>query len=122
MNDLRSVFNRLCGSLISRRAAILIAALAWSSLAFCGEIHDAAQNGDVEKVKALLKDNPDLVSAKDDAGNLPLHLAAMKGRRAVVELLLANQAQVNARGLNDQTPLHFAAAAGHQDMVKWLLA
>jgi len=26
--------------------------------AFCGEIYDAAKAGDLEKVKALLKDNP----------------------------------------------------------------
>ena len=43
------------------------------------EIHDAAKSGDVEKVKALLKDNPDLVISQDDIGFTPLHYAAFKG-------------------------------------------
>ena len=46
----------------------MLVALVWSSLAFCGEIHDAAKDGDLEKVKALLKDNPDLVNSKDNNG------------------------------------------------------
>ena len=41
-------------------------ALAWSKLAFCGEIHNAARNRDLEKVKILLKDTADLVFSKDD--------------------------------------------------------
>jgi hypothetical protein len=60
---------RLCSSPIRRRAAVLLVALAWSSLAFCGEIHQAARNGDLAKVEALLKDNPDLVFAKDKGGD-----------------------------------------------------
>ncbi len=77
--------------------AVTLVALVWSSLAFCGEIHDAAQNGDLAKVKALLKANPDLVSSKDTNGMTPLHCAAVKGHKDVAELLLANKAEVNAR-------------------------
>lgn len=40
------------------RVFSLLVALAWSNLAFGGEIQDAAQIGDLEKVKALLKGNP----------------------------------------------------------------
>jgi hypothetical protein len=29
-------------------------ALAWSSLAYCGEIHDAVRNGDLARFRALL--------------------------------------------------------------------
>ena len=39
-----SSFSRFCHSPIPRRAAVLLVALAWSSLAFCGEIHDAAES------------------------------------------------------------------------------
>jgi hypothetical protein len=56
-------------------------------VAFGQEIDDAAQNGDLEKVKALLKDNPDLVSSKDKWGRTPLHLAARNGHKDVAELL-----------------------------------
>ena len=73
MMNMHSFFSRLCHSPIPRRAAVMLVALAWSSLAFCGEIHDAAKDGDLEKVKALLKDNPDLVFSKDNDGATPLH-------------------------------------------------
>ena len=70
-------------------AAILIIALAtagWSSTAFCGEIHDATRVGDLEKVKALLKNNPELVFGKDYSkeqknGWTPLHWAAFEGEQ-----------------------------------------
>jgi ankyrin repeat protein len=84
---------RFCHSPIPRRAAVLLVALAWSSLSFCGEIHDAAKSGDVEKVKTLLKGNPDSVSSKDEHnGATPLQEAAIRGRKDAVELLLANKA------------------------------
>ncbi len=49
---------------ILRRAGIVLFALALSSLAFCGEIHDAAKAGDLEKVRTLLLQNPNLVFSK----------------------------------------------------------
>ena len=53
--------------------------------------------GDGEKVKALLKGNPDLVFSKDTNGWTPLHFAADRGDKDLVELLLANKADVNAK-------------------------
>jgi ankyrin repeat protein len=59
--------------------------LTWSSLAFCGDIliynsiHDAAFDGDLEKVIALLNYHPELVSSKDKNGQTPLHLAVISG-------------------------------------------
>ena len=73
-------------------------ALAWSSLAFRGEIHDAARKGDLAKVKALLKDHPDLVFSKDNNGETPLHQAVLFGHKDVAELLLAGKAEVQCQG------------------------
>ena len=103
----RSSFRRFCHFPIPRRAAVLLVALAWSSLSFCGEIHDAAKSGDLEKVKALLKGNPDSVSSKDENyGATPLHFAASAAGKDVAELLLTNKAEVNAKDNNGWTPLH----------------
>jgi hypothetical protein len=107
---MHTFFSQLCGFPIPRRTAVLLVALAWSSLAFCGEIHDAAKDGDLAKVKALLKDNPDLVFNKDKEGMTPLHDAAASGYKDVAELLLANKADVDAKAGNGLTPLHVAAA------------
>ena len=118
-----SSFSRFCHSPIPRRAAILLVALACSSLGFGGEIDDAAKAGDLEKVKALLKGNPDSVSSKDENyGATPLHFAAYAADKDVVELLLANKAEVNATGNDGDAPLHYAAGKGHNDVVELLLA
>jgi len=94
---------------------ILSVALVWSNLAFCSEIRDAAMNGEVGKVKALLKDNPDLVFSKDYRGMTPLHLAALRGHMRVAELLLANKAEVDAKDDHMATPLHVAAFSGYRN-------
>ncbi len=86
-----------------------------------GEIHVAALNGDLAKVTGLLKDNPGLVLSKDSDGNMPLHLAAFKGQRETVEVLLAGGAQVDALGNGERTPLHFAVIADKKDVTQVLL-
>ena len=107
---------------IFRRAAVVLVVLAWSSFACCGEIHDAAKNGDLDKVKALLKANPDLVFSKTDNGGTPLHWAVQNGHKDVVELLLANKADVDAKDNNGVSPLHVAADTGYTDVAQLLLA
>jgi ankyrin repeat protein len=91
-------------------------------VAFGGEIDGAARNGDLEKVKTLLKDHPDLVSSKDSIGQTPLHWAAVGGHKDVAELLLASKANVDAKANNGVTPLHWAAVEGHKDVAELLLA
>jgi ankyrin repeat protein len=88
-------------------------------------IHDAASAGEVERVRVLLKNDPNLVFSNDAAGKTPLHAAAEATRRDVVELLLSNRAEVNARDKNGNTPLHLAAhnyGKAARDVTKLLLA
>jgi ankyrin repeat protein len=116
-------FGRLCHSKIFRLATVTLIALAWGSPAFSSEIHNAAQHGDVQKIKALLNDNPALVFSKDNYGNTPLHDAALNGHKDVAELLVAHGADVNAKNNNGSTPLHLAASyKGHKDVAELLLA
>jgi hypothetical protein len=64
-------------------AVVAIVAMAWSGLAFGAKIHEAAQNGSVEKLKALLQDHPDVVFIRDKEGRTPLRIAAGEGRKDV---------------------------------------
>jgi ankyrin repeat protein len=72
--------------------------LACSVPAICGEIHDASIKVDLAKVKAMLKDNPNLVASKSNNGWTPLRCAAQSGHKDVVEFLLANKAEIDANG------------------------
>jgi ankyrin repeat protein len=103
------------------RLTILLVVLAWSHLAFCSEIHDAAKAGDLNKVKVLLKADPNLISSKDNFGMTALHYAVAQYQKDMVQLLLANKADVNAKDKPGWTPLHYAAAQGYKDIAKLLL-
>lgn len=102
----------LCLSLIPRLAAVTLIVLARSSVAFCNEIDDAVGHGDLEKVKALLKDNPGLVFSKDTFDQTPLFRASGSGASDMVKLLIANRADVNAKNAFAATPLLSVVGAG----------
>jgi ankyrin repeat protein len=111
----------LFGSPIALRAAVMLIALAWSSLAFCGEIHDAVRNGDLPRVQALLKDNPDLALSRDKVGRTALQWAAILGFKEISQVLLDYKADINARDSGGTTPLLFAILQGYKDEVQLLL-
>ena len=121
MNNDHTFFSRSCHSPIPRCAAALLIALACSCLASGGEIDEAVRDGDSAKVKALVKDNPELVFSKDTNNWTPLHYAAWFGHKDVAELLLANKANVNAKNNYGWTPLHGAAVKGQEDVAALLL-
>jgi ankyrin repeat protein len=110
-----------------------VAKSARNSLALCSQIHDAAWKGDLEKAKALLNDNPSLIScSSNDWKQLkPIHSAVLGGHKEVVEFLLAKKANVNERTKYGATPLHMASngaddghvvnSAGNKDMAELLL-
>ncbi len=88
-----------------------------------GSLHEAALNGKLEKAKALLQANPDLVfSQASESSQTPLHLAAEYGHKDVAELLLANKADVEAKANGGWTPLLQAVFGGHKDLVELLVA
>jgi ankyrin repeat protein len=82
----------------------------------------AAWDGDLVKVQNVLRDDPQLVSAKDVSGGTPLDRAATTGHADIVRLLLANHADVNARNNDGMTPLYGAAESGYTEVAILLLA
>ena len=61
-----------------------------------------------------------LEKERDLEGRSPLHIAAWQGHSAMVELLIAHGADVNAVDREKRTPLQSAAWQGHESVV-WLL-
>jgi hypothetical protein len=83
----------------------------------------AAKHGHVEFARKLISTHSIDVNAarsvKSDA--TPLHLACSQGHWAMVDLLIKNGADVNARTNYGRTPLERAARNGHADIVQLLL-
>ena len=84
-------------------------------------IQDAIQKNNLPQVKTLLKNNPSLISSKDEQRRTPLILSALAGHADVMELLLASKSDVNAADMFGRTPLHWAALLGHTNIAVVLL-
>ncbi len=62
-----------------------------------------------------------LINANDRFGHSPIHYAAYRGNAYVVDYLLRNGGDPNARGNHQSTPLHSAAWGKNQEVVELLL-
>ncbi|MFZ2149018.1 MAG: ankyrin repeat domain-containing protein [Sedimentisphaerales bacterium] len=86
-------------------------------------LQSAAFFGDLARVKAFLDAGFD-VNQKNALGVTALYSAASGGHKEVVELLLAEGADINEKtaAYTDVTTLHAAAREGHKEIVEVLLA
>ena len=85
-------------------------------------VADAAMQGDIAKVRALLAQQSDVNVAQGD-GMTALHWAADRGDAAMTALLLRSGAKLTGTTKNGgYAPLHVAARAGHGAIVQALLA
>ena len=87
-------------------------------------ITEAVEEGDAERVRLLISENPDAVLVRPwnaDAGSL-LHLAAEAGDGGVVALLVERGAALGAVDDDGQTALHVAVANGQFAAVESLTA
>jgi ankyrin repeat protein len=60
------------------------------------------------------------VNDQDQAGETPLHMAAISGSKEVAEVLLANNAQVSSKDGDDRTPFDLAVQKDHMDVADLL--
>jgi uncharacterized membrane protein YfcA len=82
----------------------------------------AIELDDEKAALALVRAGAVDVTARNAAGDTPLHRAAEKAMRDLAESLLARGADVNARTKNGETPLHLAALDADPAVAELLLA
>ena len=68
--------------------------------------HEAVHMGDVKTVRSMLATAPELATSTDEYGFQPVHLLDMYPDEAVLDLLLANGADINAMNDDGITILH----------------
>ena len=83
----------------------------------------AVDEGQSDVVQELLDSGIDPNKDAGPEGEYPLHLAALKGNKEIVQILLDNGAKIDLRATNkdEATPLHWAAFFGQKDMVSLLI-
>ncbi len=103
----------------------LVCLLALFSVCGCSgsnkNLFDAVQDRDMDRVRALLRANPQAVHSTDHRGATPLHYTALWGYPELTKLMLDKGAKVNAVQRQGNTALHWAATCGHDSVVKVLL-
>ena len=90
------------------------------------KLADAIERGDIGEVGPLLRGEPRLANAVLAEGSTPLHLATLCNHKEIVELLISNGADVNAKDDNGYAPI-FGVAFDHEagdpcEVVKTLIA
>lgn len=97
-------------------------ALAAVLLAGCGEtLHAMAARGDLDAMRAALREDPEAVHSTDDRGKTPLHFAVSFKQTASMAFLVEAGADLEGRDKTGMTPLHVAAMLGRRDEAQWLL-
>jgi ankyrin repeat protein len=84
-------------------------------------LHWAAQHGDAELTKVLLRAKAGVNAVTRIGAYTPLHVASMSGSTPVVAALLSAKSAVNATTTTGLTPLHLAAMSGSAAVVQALL-
>jgi ankyrin repeat protein len=85
-------------------------------------LHFAATYGQAGVSELLVANGADIESTASNSHRTPLFEAVRAEHESIVELLIGNGANVNAKDSNAGTPLHLAAISGDYNIVRLLLA
>ena len=103
---------------------IFISALVLSSIIFSQDIYEAAKNGDVDEIRKILKNNPELLDVPNRYGFTPLHRAVIYGQKEMIVFLVEKGADIKGKNkaLRGWTPLQSALFAYNNDVSDLLAA
>ncbi len=84
-------------------------------------IFEAVWDKDLERVKELIEENPDLLHYKSSEGYSPLHSAARMGLIEIVKFFIEKGIDINTANLWGTTPLHYACEWGRAEIIEVLI-
>jgi len=82
--------------------------------------HRAAEVGDINRLRAILRLKKVMIDDLDASGNTALHKAAWHGHILACRFLVKNGAKVQLGNRHGKTALHFAVQRCHQDCAQFL--
>ena len=85
-------------------------------------IWDSVKIGGLDRVRTLLRENPDCVNVRDDVGRTPLHYPFKDTPHGeeIIELLLDHGADIHAKDNAGRIPLDQMLQNGRQDLAEVL--
>jgi ankyrin repeat protein len=85
-------------------------------------IGDAVKYGGLDRVRTLLRENPECVNVRDDEGRTPLHYPYRDTQHGleIVELLIAHGADTSAKDNEGRTPADQMLQKGRRDLAEVL--
>ena len=104
-----------------RLITLLLFVLAIPAIAAEDDIFQAAKDGNLNSLKLMLAENPDLINAVSERGSTPFHIAVYYGHRDLAEYLISQKADVEAENPSGYTPLFYAAMKNHTGLVDLLI-
>ncbi|XP_053698657.1 uveal autoantigen with coiled-coil domains and ankyrin repeats, partial [Sabethes cyaneus] len=87
-----------------------------------GALHYASNSKDVVAAASVAMVAPELIESADEDGFTPLHLAVIQGNLQLVNLLLANGADVNALDNEGHSVVHWATVCGEVEALRTVLS
>jgi ankyrin repeat protein len=85
-------------------------------------IREAVEVGGLDRVRMLLRENPECVNVRDDVGSTPLHYPCTNTPHGpeIIELLIEHGADVNAKDNAGCTPVDQMLRNGRKDLAEVL--
>ncbi len=100
---------------------LLLALIIFVKLTLAQEIHEAVQQGDLERVRKLVEENAEWIHHRTTEGDTPLYSCAAYGHIKIAEFLIEKGANINVQNNQGWTPLSVASFNGHFEIVELLL-
>jgi hypothetical protein len=92
------------------------------ALGLADKLCEAAAQGNLDRVRALLSEGADIEATVDPAGSTALLVACSAGHIQVAKLLLENGADIHARNRAGQNALVMAAEGRHRELADYLMS